>query len=262
MCNYIKYAQDSNGERILPSKGRRGRCEICGSELIARCGPKNIHHWSHKSKIDCDPWWENKTDWHRNWQNAFPNDWQEVVHHDSKGEQHRADVKTDEGWIIEFQHSPIKPEEIHARNDFYRSIVWVVDGTTRKNDFKQFQDRLNESNILYKNPKLLEIYYPEECRLISDWHDPNALVFFDFNDLEPDDGAYLWFLFPKTSKQLGYIARIKRMVFIEWFVTNSFNEVVKESIIPLHKEILLEVNKMGIMQHSTIKKSLEYFGSE
>jgi len=237
----------------------RGRCELCGSELIAKCGPKNIDHWAHKSKLGCDPWWENETDWHRNWKNVFPDHWQEITHRDSNGEKHRADVKTDEGWIIEFQHSPIKPEERQARNNFYRSLIWVVDGTKRKNDFKQFQERINEGSLLFRDPKFLEIFELDECRLILEWHDINALIFFDFNDPESDDEACLWFLFPKTSNRMGHVVRIKRTVFINWFITNQFSDVVKESIIPLHKEMLLEAKRTGVMQHNTIKKSLEYF---
>jgi len=255
----MKFALDSNGERILPTKGMHGRCQLCGSELISHCGPKIKYHWHHKNKKNCDHWWENRTDWHLNWQNSFPDHWQEVTLKNSNGEVHRADIKTDEGWIIEFQHSPIKPEERQARNDFYQKIIWVVDGNARKNDLKQFQDRLDNSSLLYRDPKFLENFELDECRLADDWHESNALVFFDFNGAESDDESFLWFLFPKTSKRAGNVVRVKRTVFVKWFITNKFSDVVRNSIIPLHNEMLLEAKRMGMMQHNTIKNSLEYF---
>ena len=67
----------SNDERIEASKGAKGVCPSCGSELIAKCGEIVIHHWAHKKKCD-DYWWENETQWHRNWKNKFPDEWQEI----------------------------------------------------------------------------------------------------------------------------------------------------------------------------------------
>ena len=124
-------------ERIEATKGAKGVCPCCGSELIAKCGEVYAHHWAHKKKCD-DHWWENETEWHRNWKNQFPKEWQEVIHRDESGEKHIADVKTSEGWAIEFQHSYLKPEERRSRNNFYNKLIWVVDGTRRKTDAKQF----------------------------------------------------------------------------------------------------------------------------
>jgi competence protein CoiA len=48
--------------------------------MIARCGSQRIHHWAHKNKSEqCDHWWENETEWHRNWKASFPVDWQEIT---------------------------------------------------------------------------------------------------------------------------------------------------------------------------------------
>ncbi len=44
-----------NDERIEATKGAKGICPSCGSELIAKCGEIVIHHWSHKKK--CDDYW-------------------------------------------------------------------------------------------------------------------------------------------------------------------------------------------------------------
>lgn len=128
-----------DGQKVEATKGAKGLCPCCNSELIAKCGDIKGHHWAHKGKRHCDPWWENETDWHRFWKNEFPIEWQEIVHIDEKtGEKHIADVKTETDWIIEFQHSRIEPEERKSRNAFYKKLVWVVDGTRRKTDIKQF----------------------------------------------------------------------------------------------------------------------------
>jgi len=66
----------------------------------------------------CDPWWE-ETTWHRDWKAMFPVEWQEVVHHAPNGERHIADVRTEHGFVLEFQHSPLEPVERQARESFY-----------------------------------------------------------------------------------------------------------------------------------------------
>ncbi len=54
-----------NGYKVEATKGAKGSCPSCGSDLIAKCGEAKINHWAHKGKKSCDPWWENETDWHR-----------------------------------------------------------------------------------------------------------------------------------------------------------------------------------------------------
>jgi competence CoiA-like predicted nuclease len=134
----MKYALLSN-IRTEPFKGGIGACPGCGAEVIASCGEKNLHHWAHKGKCNCDPWWENETEWHRQWKNHFPADWQEAVMQDKRsGEKHRADVLTSFGLAVEFQHSFLDPAERRSRESFYQSLVWLVDGTRRKNDYQRF----------------------------------------------------------------------------------------------------------------------------
>ena len=68
-----------DGNKTEATKGAKGICPICGSELIAKCGEVKINHWAHKGIRNCDPWWENETEWHRSWKNNFPAEWQEIV---------------------------------------------------------------------------------------------------------------------------------------------------------------------------------------
>lgn len=79
--------------RTEATKGGKGICPICGPELIAKCGSLKINHWAHKAIRNCDPWWENETEWHRQWKSNFPDKWQEVIIHDEQtSEKHIADV--------------------------------------------------------------------------------------------------------------------------------------------------------------------------
>jgi competence CoiA-like predicted nuclease len=61
-----------NEKKTEPMPGGKGICSCCGSETIAKCGKYKLWHWSHKSKKNCDSWWENETKWHRQWKSYFP----------------------------------------------------------------------------------------------------------------------------------------------------------------------------------------------
>lgn len=122
-------------ERVEAFSGGRGLCEICGSEMVAKCGPRVMHHWAHFRPKDCDPWWENETPWHREWKNLFPIECREVSHTAEDGEIHRADIKTPTGIVIEVQHSSMTDAERRSREDFYRNLVWVIDGTRFRDNF-------------------------------------------------------------------------------------------------------------------------------
>lgn len=43
----MKFA-DINGVRAEATKGAKGSCPGCGSEVIARCGEIRINYWAHK----------------------------------------------------------------------------------------------------------------------------------------------------------------------------------------------------------------------
>jgi competence protein CoiA len=184
------------GKKTKATKGAIGFCQYCGSELIAKCGEVKINHWAHKGTRHCDPWWENETEWHRSWKGHFPDEWQEVVHKADNGEKHIADVKTEQGWTIEFQHSYLNPEERRARNAFYPKIVWVVDGMKRVNDIKQFERALKESQVLDQSGLCRRVNSPDECRLLTEWADSTSLVLFDFQDVKETIDTTLWILVP------------------------------------------------------------------
>ncbi|MFA6902886.1 MAG: competence protein CoiA family protein [Gallionellaceae bacterium] len=226
-----------NGEKTEATKGAIGFCPSCGSELIARCGEVKVNHWAHKGDRNCDPWWENETDWHRSWKGKFPTEWQEVVRFDESGEKHIADVKTESGYVLEFQHSYLNPEERRSRNAFYSKLVWVVDGARRKKDKSQFQRILDESTTVIREPLIKQVHFPDECRLLREWNDSNALVFFDFEEEKDSEQSRLWFLFPKISSGDAYLSPFSRVKFIELHNNSKFDELVQNIILPFHKEL-------------------------
>ncbi|CDX53911.1 competence protein CoiA [Mesorhizobium atlanticum] len=115
--------------------GGKGNCPSCGSGMVAKCGPRVLHHWAHFGRRNCDPWWENETQWHRDWKNLFPELSREISHVAPSGEIHRADIKTPTGIVIEVQHSALTDAERISREHFYGNLVWVVDGRAFRQNF-------------------------------------------------------------------------------------------------------------------------------
>ena len=228
-----------NNEKIEATKGENGFCPSCGSEVIAKCGEIKVHHWAHKGNRNCDPWWENETQWHRVWKNNFPAEWQEVVNHADDGERHIADVKTPSGWVLEFQHSLLKSEERRSRDAFYSKLIWIVDGTRRKTDAPKFDEALKEGRVIA--PQLpfqtVMIYFPDECRLIRDWRNSEAPVLFDFQKVDGPELPMLWLMLPKISDSVAYITTFSRKLFIDYHNRNEFDEVLNKVFLPFQKEL-------------------------
>jgi competence protein CoiA len=197
----------ANGERQQAQPNLSGECPGCGGLMVARCGEVRVHHWAHKGRRYCDPWWEPETEWHRNWKNRFPDSWQEIIHHAEDGERHIADVKTDDGWVVEFQHSYIQRAERRSREAFYKKLVWVVDGLRRKRDGPQLQKAWEEGRPVTK--ALVRVAFSDECRLLREWAGSPAPIFFDFG------GEYLGWLLAVRSGGPVYIFRCPRSQFIE-----------------------------------------------
>lgn len=129
-------------ERIKATPQEKAICPSCNSEVISKCGDIKVWHWSHKSSFDCDDFSEPESEWHLNWKNYFPKEWQEVCIKKCKYSheciessncqltKHRADIKTKEGLVIELQNSPLSSEDIIKRENFYKNMIWILNGET------------------------------------------------------------------------------------------------------------------------------------
>ena len=244
----MKYALIS-GQRQEAQRKLAGECPACGGPMVSKCGEINIWHWAHRGKRACDHWWENETEWHRAWKGQFPADWQEVVQHSSSGEKHIADVKTDQGWIIEFQHSRLEPEERRARNNFYEKLVWVVNGVRRKKDRSQFFDAFKKGIPVEASERDRTVSLAD-CALLQEWFNDRAPVFFDFGE-----ESRLWLLLPK-GHLVGWerVAEVSRAAFLENYRDGAAqaNDITK--IVQAHSQSALLPRRRPILEPS--QKSL------
>jgi competence protein CoiA len=198
-----------NQLRQVAQPNLTGNCQGCGQSMVAKCGEIREWHWAHLGKRMCDTWWEPETDWHRTWKGYFPEDWQEIRHQDNNGELHIADVKTANGWVIEFQHSYLKPEERRARQAFYQRMVWVVHGTRRMRDLPQFITQWRDAEFVIPNGRIRQIRV-DDCALFREWAGAATVpVFFDF-----DQDASLWILLAEGQSGRGYLMEFPRADFI------------------------------------------------
>ena len=269
----MRYALE-NGIKKEATKGAKGTCLCCGAEVIAKYGKIRIAHWAHKNNEEC-PYSkkEPKTQWHLDWQNYFPKEWQEVRCTDEQtGEIHIADIKTTNGLVVEFQHSAINPEERSSREQFHKNMTWVVDGTRIKKTQKlglglanilckvlqsaslglhdvidgceTIHGRDNKKIKLFACPKA-EQFFPKE------WLDIPVPVFFDFNISEKTqrlNKKIILGLIYLDSKY--YVVKLDYNILIEeiksqkliFDLVKAFPAIVQHTASPTPKQIYRKVN--------------------
>jgi len=217
----VKFAIVS-GTRAEAQPDLSGQCPCCNAPTVARCGEVRAWHWAHRGRRSCDPWWEGETEWHRNWKNEFPLTWQEVVHHASDGERHIADVKTPDGWVFEFQHSYLKPEERRSREAFYQSIIWVVDGLRRDRDASQLLRSVarGKSHLPYGTAR--RIADPAGA-LLRDWGKAAGHVFFDLGRQQP----IIW-RFPAVASGAAFVRPFERDYLLRLVRESGWREFERE----------------------------------
>ena len=130
-------AYDENQKRISIENAYKKEtyyCPVCSEKLrIKAASSANIRtHFAHIRKCT-DDYSPDMSEWHYNWQLMFPEECREIPL-EKDGEKHRADILIN-NTVIEFQHSPIKSDEINRRNEFYTSLgynmVWVFDANDK-----------------------------------------------------------------------------------------------------------------------------------
>jgi competence protein CoiA len=206
-----------DGIKSEATPGAIGTCinPRCASPMIAKCGRVKVWHWSHKGKKPCDPWYESETQWHRDWKDRFPLDWQEIIQQDQRtGEVHIADVKTSHGLVLEFQHSVIDPAEMRAREAFYENMVWIVDGLRSAMDISYFNMGL--SGPIQDDPLAYQVTWWGRGQLLRNWGEAKAKVYLDFG------GTVIWRLvFFDAVKKVGAVGPVDREAFVEDCLSGS-----------------------------------------
>lgn len=184
-----------NGVKMLPrhenNRALHGICPHCGGEVVAKIYQDRMSHWAHLNSKMCDKWWESKTEWHIQWQNLFPKEWQEVrVNNPDGNDWHIADICTPDGLVVEFQHSNLDIDERKIREQFYTAtkglMFWVVDGTRLVNDFKRFKKGFLEEAYKSYSPSLITVNAPERYFPNKWLPDGIATIVFDFQGLNSD----------------------------------------------------------------------------
>lgn len=181
----MNFGINEKDERIEPFSKGHALCELCKAPLYAYGCNGYIRDpaWHHKAKIDCDTWWENETEWHKDWKAKFPKGWRErALFDDVNVERHRADVLCPSGLVLEFQRSSISPQEIQAREEFYGTMLWIVFGEDFNDRFELSSTRSDEQSFLYTEHNSSDIYargnhnqleqkLKDELRLLQDKKD-------------------------------------------------------------------------------------------
>ncbi|HJC53172.1 MAG TPA: hypothetical protein H9933_07505 [Candidatus Alistipes merdavium] len=235
-------------ERALP--GLSGICPFCGQKMIAKCGTQRINHWAHNNTLTCDNWQRTETEWHRAWKNEFPQEWQEVIFNNSSvGEKHIADVYTEHGIVLEFQHSHLNERERYSREYFYGKMIWVVDALRLKGSISKLVMHFKDSMGVTKTPALFLTPTPEQC-FPQEWTNRSVPVVFDYgNPITIDDknNSYsLFCLFPRRVfcevGKLAIVYCMSRLDFINHVIpkdllSSSVNDHIVNNIVRRIKAI-------------------------
>ncbi len=220
---------DINGNRSRPLPRAVGFCPFCQSEMIPRCGEVRVHHWAHKSKVDCDPWWEPETDWHRNWKNEFPLRWQEQIFEDeATGERHIADVHTLAGLSVEVQHSHLDPEERRSREAFYKNMLWIVDGSRLERNRKKILEWRNAMVEIVQYKKRTNLFLTDKADELfpKDWLESPAPVCFDYMGPKADllsTSQPLFLLYPGVVHHRRLIEPLERDGLLRSILSEKLN---------------------------------------
>jgi hypothetical protein len=175
----------------------KGFCLHCNSEVIAKCGEKNIWHWAHFKTENCDSWSEPETEWHRNWKSCFGVEFSEIkVEKDNA--YHIADVLNKNGIVFEFQNSPISAEVIQKREEFYgEKMIWIINGISFKENLKIYEeDYLRNWKFKVLDEFAAANYEIKNALIIEDWQVKQDVVknYLIKNDFEYDQNEKIYYL--------------------------------------------------------------------
>ncbi len=249
----MRYAKNEYGERIEATEsGQRAICAACGNVMIGRCGELRVNHWAHKPGQLCHVAKEPKTKWHYDWQDQFPKDWQEVVTQDEKGARHIADIKTKTpaALVIEFQYSFIKATEQTRRENHYKRMIWVVNGTRCSSDFERIRWRKAQGYWIggHKQGEVLNVPDVEKS-FPKSWLGRSVPVCFDFK-MDGDEGCEefqremrddLIVLLPKVENGIIGCLKLSRAQFIRMVKDDSLMSYFDEK----RDENTMRVKKRG-----------------
>lgn len=237
-------ALDKEGNKIEingSQKKKKYFCPCCGAEVIQKKGKVNIWHYSHKNIKECDLWYE-MTEWHRSWQEHFPDEFREVIM-DNGQDKHIADIKV-KNLVVEFQHSPMSVDTFKERCEFYGKdgyLIWLFDLRDKKiyetgwSGCRKYQwdwaHKFIQGSI--KNFKNVDIFFqiknyfhPEKCRIVKVIDNKKGLKYFDgveFSENEFMD--YLRLIYVKTKNEV----KVSEIEKDNWIAIHKKKRRIKEN---------------------------------
>lgn len=224
------YGLDKKGKRIEAEPQKKAKCPTCNTELISKCGSINIWHWAHKNSEECDSWSEGETQWHLGWKQIIKPEFCEM-----KIGNHRADIKTNFGTIIELQNSSIDSYQIKEREKFYNNMIWIFNGKQFENNFiiknNYIECNKFDKGAIKKSLNDYEYfvkYNPKTYRTFR-WKHPRKYLWYVNKPLFIDFGLYLLEIkkiYPNTPCG-GWGHLITRTNFIKKYMEN----IIKDGIL-------------------------------
>ena len=116
---------------LAETSSERGQCLECREQVVAKVGPVVIPHWAHlpDSTSDC-PRKTGMGHWHETWQLRAYRHGCDIEKSILDG-QHRADIVTPKGLVIELQSEPLDPIQATRREQFYAAntphgMIWLI----------------------------------------------------------------------------------------------------------------------------------------
>lgn len=201
----MQFAIGEDGKRVNANNAKKGVkyfCPMCRRGVTFRNCTLKMKHFAHTPDDPCiDSWHHDMSEWHYTMQEYFDEQYREVVV-EKDGIVHRADVLMN-GVVIEFQHSPLSPEEFKARNDFYTScgyrVVWVIDvhSSYVKGDFYSCGTTIYEGVDGYRwlhHKKWLDGKYSKDVSVYLTWDEIGGPVRV-FKSKDAED-SYAYFGYP------------------------------------------------------------------
>jgi|GEM_PF-940399 len=245
----MEFALSENNQRISAIPHIKGFCPICKTPMIPKCGKVYANHWAHKSRSNCDPWWENETQWHRQWKENVHTDFREVVI-EKNGVKHIADVQLPSGIIFEFQRYPLSIDERQAREKFYDKMIWVIlfprDKILEIKDRKKYVSLYGDQYVKVKSFSEGFFRHPHACPIFLDFNDGEMFRITEFDDY--DNMRVKWF----------YGKFIKKTDFVNEYLKAPFlSDIEHLKISHYHQDI---ENKYGLLLDA--QRQLEALKSE
>ncbi len=214
--------------RVEPKPKEKAICQLCGKEVISKCGELKLWYWAHAISNNCDNWYEPETKWLRDWKKVFGIENNEIII-EKEGIKHIADVFTPNKIVIELQNSPISPQTIRERENFYgERMIWIINAMPFLSNFwikghdAEYEDSLPQNLFFDANKLSFPGWFLNFQEMV-----PNGHL------LESIEVGYGFSYKPEIN--MYFMAGSEKMKFRDWFIRDikRFNEanllVVKET---------------------------------